>query len=718
MILTESKGVVLTSGDMAPSQFRIKASRKAFEILSSGLYSDKVRAIIRELSTNAADAHVAAGKKDVPFEVHLPNNLEPWFAVTDFGTGLSDDAINTVYTTYFESDKTDSNEYTGCLGLGSKSPFSYTDSFTVESRHNGTKRIYNAYLSEDGLPSIAKLHEEATDEPNGLTVKFPVKGGDFYDFNEKAQLVLRWFKTRPTVKGARNFTLPTREYLLSTDKFAVLKSKDWNGSYAVMGNVAYPIGSSDFLNTYDAETQKLKALLDWGVELYVNVGDVDIAASREKLGYDKRTIRFLKTAIAEALDVMGKEVTKEIANKPTLWEARKALSVVRNSFKGFDFKAIWGGNEIEHFVKVTKKETTVADETSLGGTKTIHKPVALVERLRIKSHSGDRLVVKKEQSDSVFADGSTIFLNDERGGYAAVRRYLEGKSWDTSVYLISEYDQEWVDKNGISEVAIKTSTLPKPERVKGVRGATTKAKLYEFRPQGDADNGTSASAAYWQAAEVDPDDGGVYVEILYFNYRMKDGEATAFPGDLNRPLSLLKTLGKDVKVYGIRPADKATLDKSEGDWVTLKDFALDVLKDQDELHADFIKGKEMDAVNGGGSSYYRTSRVPFKEFKDVKFDSESQFGQFVTRAVDASRAQNDNKVKAYGELRAWAGIFLSDDVPLDGLEKAQEALYDRYPMLRYTDPYRTGDDFNRHVTQYVNLIDMNEEKAEAKAEAA
>ncbi len=78
-------------------EFRIKASARSFQILSSALYSNKIRAVIRELGCNCTDSHKAAGKVDVPFEVHLPSVLEPWFSVRDFGTGLDDDQITNIF---------------------------------------------------------------------------------------------------------------------------------------------------------------------------------------------------------------------------------------------------------------------------------------------------------------------------------------------------------------------------------------------------------------------------------------------------------------------------------------------------------------------------------------------------------------------------------------------------------------------------------------------
>src|SRR5690606_19308446 len=125
---------VRTSGvESKEKEFKMLATAKSFKILMDGIYQNKIKAIIRELSTNARDSHVAAGHNK-PFIVHLPNHREPEFYIEDFGTGLSEDKIEKIYSTFFASDKEDSNDYVGCLGLGSKTPFCYnTRSFIVES---------------------------------------------------------------------------------------------------------------------------------------------------------------------------------------------------------------------------------------------------------------------------------------------------------------------------------------------------------------------------------------------------------------------------------------------------------------------------------------------------------------------------------------------------------------------------------------------------------
>ena len=83
-IITAPDNIAVLSNVTEVSSFKVKQSAAAFKILSNSLYANKVRAIVRELSANAWDSHNAAGKADVPIEVHLPSFLEPWFYVKDW----------------------------------------------------------------------------------------------------------------------------------------------------------------------------------------------------------------------------------------------------------------------------------------------------------------------------------------------------------------------------------------------------------------------------------------------------------------------------------------------------------------------------------------------------------------------------------------------------------------------------------------------------------
>ena len=181
------------------ASFKMKSSRKAFQILSD-LYSDKPLAIVRELGCNASDSHVAAGQTK-PFHIHLPNTLEPWLTIQDFGTGISHENVYNIYSTYFESTKTNTNDQIGCLGLGSKSPFCYTDNFTITSVYQGEKRIYNAYFAENGNPTISLMSSEKSGDANGIAIQIPIKASDYNVFIEAVKKAFRFFKVKPTISG-------------------------------------------------------------------------------------------------------------------------------------------------------------------------------------------------------------------------------------------------------------------------------------------------------------------------------------------------------------------------------------------------------------------------------------------------------------------------------------------------------------------------------------
>ena len=50
---------VLSTGGLGVTQsFQIRTNAHAFKMLSSGLYSDKIGAVLREIGCNAHDAHI------------------------------------------------------------------------------------------------------------------------------------------------------------------------------------------------------------------------------------------------------------------------------------------------------------------------------------------------------------------------------------------------------------------------------------------------------------------------------------------------------------------------------------------------------------------------------------------------------------------------------------------------------------------------------------
>lgn len=163
--------------------FTVATTPLIFQTLSKNLYSKPHEAVLRETFCNAWDAHKAVGKEDVPIEVTFENSQT---IIEDFGPGIPDHLMQDIYCTYSKTTKEAQDNQTGGFGLGCKSPFAITDTFTVISTVNHVSTMYSMTLNSaelDGLPALIKIH--SFDEPNkesGLKVILPINMALFSNF--------------------------------------------------------------------------------------------------------------------------------------------------------------------------------------------------------------------------------------------------------------------------------------------------------------------------------------------------------------------------------------------------------------------------------------------------------------------------------------------------------------------------------------------------------
>ena len=205
MKIAESSVQIQSSGIQSEAYFTIKESNVGhiFGILRNQLYSNKPLAIIREYCTNAFDAHVDAGIPERPIEVSFPTHFKKSLTIRDFGKGLSENEVFTVFNSYGESTKRGTNDQVGMLGLGSKSAFCYVNDFKIVSHHDGVKSVYLAYIDESNKGKISLLSREATDE-TGLAIDIVIKSEDLYSFREVASNFLYEFNPQPIVLNDDN----------------------------------------------------------------------------------------------------------------------------------------------------------------------------------------------------------------------------------------------------------------------------------------------------------------------------------------------------------------------------------------------------------------------------------------------------------------------------------------------------------------------------------
>ena len=482
MIIADTTNDIETSGMGQAQTFGMQQSRKAYKLLS-GLYSDIHLAVVRELLCNGIDSHKTVGKSDIPCHIHLPNDLEPWITIEDFGSGISHKDIYGVYAIYFASTKTDTNSQIGCMGLGSKSPLAYADTFTVQSTINGERRIYNAFFDEKGMPSIALMSTENSNESNGVKIQIPVKRDDFYKFAEATKKACRFFDVKPTISGGKivwNNEVPTFE----GDGWRSYESFNNHECFGVMGGVSYPI------DIYKLDDKLQNFVRHTGLVMFFNMGELDFTPSRESLEYGESTIKAINDKVQFVETNFAEKYNQNIQNKPNILEALKAvyLSERRFSFMSQASKAkaaMWNGIDISmpetYCRKLLKETVSVYSYQSYG---------------RSKFRTSNQFSLAKDVE---------WYVNDlDRGSEARIKQFIKANT-DKSIMVISEGDSKTLIAAGFPDNFIKTSTLPKVSYIRGSGSGTTKVgfKIYTC-------DGYRSWRDSWDSKDYDPNDVPAY----------------------------------------------------------------------------------------------------------------------------------------------------------------------------------------------------------------
>ena len=317
MILEKDYIEVQSHGFNSTKTAEIKATPQMLRMLSSGIYSDKIAAFIREYSTNAYDAMVEAGTiNNKTFYVHLPTKLEPWFTIRDYGAGLSTKGMENNFSNFGDSTKSNSNLYNGSFGIGSKSGLSYTRDFTIVSYHDGQKTFYNYGLNDENIPMLSTAFTQESDEHPGLEIQIAIQQNDIPEVLRKAELIYRYFDKRP--ESNIEIEYHDLQALIKGDGWFLTKpdsrANSYGGSYevstparVVMGNVIYPVTSNGLPNG-----SSIYSLTNTPFVIKAELGDVQMTPSRESLEMTPKTIKFLEGKFKIILDDLGKNIEKNL----------------------------------------------------------------------------------------------------------------------------------------------------------------------------------------------------------------------------------------------------------------------------------------------------------------------------------------------------------------------------------------------------------------------
>ncbi len=403
-----------TAGVLEKSQARIKMSAHAFSILADGLYTNKIGAVLREIGCNARDAHVEAGKGDLPIEVRLPTPLDCQFWIKDWGIGLDKDQVLNMYLTFFDSTKSDSDDFVGAFGLGSKSPFAYTDSFTVTAARDGIKRVFTVY-KEQGIPQCVLLHEEPApaDWQNGLQVGFPVNPKDVGTFQATAERVFASWDLWPVVLGAE------LDFASHAPKMLTLTcGRDPAGEAAVvMGGVRYPL--PELRQWEDAVPEPLRQTVARFIgsiqpSIRVPIGTVSVTPSRESLSLDDGTRKNLASLVIQAAREVCGHLMTTVAQLPdeSEWVWRSRLTTQAKQLGGYSLTLLLSDAREPFELDRKSVETLVTAVTGTATVGTLEFSLYEVEQFRRRKDKRRLALVRKSDTGPTGVQSYRIPVNE------------------------------------------------------------------------------------------------------------------------------------------------------------------------------------------------------------------------------------------------------------------------------------------------------------------
>jgi len=567
----------VTMGFGKTTDYQMAANIKAFMVMSDSLYENKIGSCVREISCNAADSHVMAGKADVPFYIHVPTAMEPWFSVRDIGLGMSDEAVRTNFCTLFLSTKDNSNEAVGAFGLGSKTPFAYTDSFVIVSNYNGICTEYQASIGGNKLPTIAEIDSNETSEPNGVEIRFAVSNKDCDRFRDEVRNQLKFFKVKPIIEGGKV------EWEVRPDPFKVFgklellpKAAGYRShtTYVVQGGVGYPLKLeyvSEALTP--AEYEWAQTVCNQGATLNFEIGEIEVTPSREGISYKFLTITNIAKLFKDAYAEFESSVMADVSALPNDWARAKYIvendtlvaSMFRKDNRGYNFMVT--GSTVNFSLKDMndERDQSVTDANGVTTTETVS-----YQKYFITTYNESRRGISKGEMRShsliPYNSGYRFFYNDKPTYVPSrIRQYLQRHNVN-NLFLFNKMDGTAMDAADVARmsamlggVEIKpVSSLECPASNRQGNGGGYKiptAWRILDASQTDKDN---QEATFESIKEIG---GGYYVAMgrteIYLNYHMRAAYIYMFQNGLF-----------DMEVYALRPSTIEKL-KDNPKWISV-----------------------------------------------------------------------------------------------------------------------------------------------------
>lgn len=586
MINVQEKQDVITSGLTKKAGYSIStdAVKHVIKVIRDDLYSNKVYAVIRELCTNANDAHIEAGQSK-PFEVWLPNSNSPIFKVRDFGKGLNYEDFIKFYTGIGESSKRDKAEQTGYLGFGCKSPFAYTDMFTVISYHGGKKSTYSCYIDENDDSQIGLQSEENLEEETGLEIIVPVNNiADQNNFVNEAKKYFSYFNPLPVVKGVADFEPNKIEKIIEGDNW-FFTNTSVGSAKAVMGNVPYPIRHENIKNLSPNLVNILKA----GVVINFPLGAIKFTPSREELQYTENT----QLAIINELNKIEPLVKQYLQDKFKDCKTRLEGICLRNHLSangGHFISSILNSIDIKvngfsanNLIDFSIKDPTTGNNIGYDVNDTNQSHCPTLKEYRTYSYRKHKMDVYSMYHFRLTSDGSDEFFIADSPVIAARLKYYSTVNDKFRFYVFgfsTDADRDaFLKKHGFELHEFKLiSSLPKAPvspSAPATRGPKNVKHSKHVFMHLEGQNDDPASNSWVPYDNISKNKNNIYVLMERFLPKV---DGTYDLKNLVNVEKLLKFLKHDLTKFPILGVKANHQEKIGKNWIKMEDYLLEMIK--------------------------------------------------------------------------------------------------------------------------------------------
>ena len=603
MRLDTKRNDITAGGMLDQRNFTIKAGAHIMAVLS-GLYKNPVDAMVREYLTNMYDAYVALRRMNPgaaihPPTLHLPTTLDGSLVFRDNGIGMSKDTVWNVYSQYGNSTKNDDNLEVGGFGLGSKTAFCYNggQSWTIESRFDGEKHTFMAFVGEDGVPNLTHVSTSPTIEHNGVTIKIPIRREDHRNVYAAASRYVPYFPMELVVEGDRE--IAPVSYTVRTETWGILTRTNYSygvRAQVIMGNVPYAIDWNEVkIPTYGNKFDPYylhQFLTANPVDLYVPVGAVDIVPSRDDMKYTDKTKATIHKALKALIDGLADQINQKLDSCTSEWDALITYEKMNDMqhLKSIVKSLTYRGNNIDPAVGIVRKVSALNKldkdiQVSVYGTDPSNgygdttNRAAIVERdstnLSMRTNGRTWIVIDDLPKGGILMTRSLLYekLVNRSGTRAA--RY--GHKIGHAILLKTSLSKKQLSDffGGVPEDLIKTTaelkgivTIPTALRARKDTIYRWSGSSWEARVNAPAEAGKTY---YYLPMTVDTSSGR-------YRYLGMDGRMGIYYARecVRRVTELAQKIGlidHATVIYGVKATDVGNFDSSI--WLNLEDAVID-----------------------------------------------------------------------------------------------------------------------------------------------